>query len=165
MSRNRVIGRDGTLPPELNFPKDKKHFRNVTMGKTIAVGRVTEEGIERDFGQPLPGRRTLVITNQKHYVPPKGFGVEVVRNIGQIVARCRHEEIFVIGGGQIYNAFAPYVTRMIITEVDVDIKGDTFFTEIDKNIWQEGDKKSFPADTKNKYPFSIVEYIRKPPSK
>jgi dihydrofolate reductase len=158
-SRNGVIGNKGDVPWDL--PADRLHFKDKTKGKIVVVGRITEESIERRLKKPLPGRKTLILTTKKNYKAPSDE-CQVITNFRRILALSRHKEVFVIGGQKIYSLFLEYAQRLLITEVDADVQGDTFFPMLDMSIWQEKSRTSHPADEKNHFPFSIVEYIRQP---
>jgi dihydrofolate reductase len=130
VSRNGVIGRDGGLPWRIST--DLKRFKEITTGKPVVMGRKTWESLPR---KPLPGRRNIVISRQPDY---SADGAEVVQTAEAAVALCRSEpEIAVIGGGEVYRLFWPVVDRLYLTEVDLDIGGDTFFPEIPAGEWRE----------------------------
>lgn len=130
VSRNGVIGREGGLPWKIS--SDLKRFKEITMGKPVLMGRKTWDGLPR---KPLPGRRNIVITRKPGYVAE---GAEVVSNAEQAIALCGGEpEIAVIGGGEIYRLFWPKVDRLYLTEVDLDVEGDTHFPDVRAQEWRE----------------------------
>jgi dihydrofolate reductase len=130
VSRNGVIGRQGGLPWKIS--SDLKRFKEITMGKPVLMGRKTWEGLPR---KPLPGRRNIVITRKPDYV---AAGAEVVSTAEQALALCEGEpEIAVIGGGEIYRLFWPKVDRLYLTEVDLDVEGDTHFLDVRAQEWRE----------------------------
>ena len=133
MTPSRVIGKDGDLP--WHIPEDLRHFRRVTMGHAILMGRTTHESI----GRALPGRTNVVITRQRD----KTFeGCLVAHGLQEAIDMARSggdEEPRVIGGGAIYALALPLATRLLLTEVQMDVQGDTFFPEIDWNEWEEVD--------------------------
>lgn len=125
MSKNGVIGCENKLPWHL--PEDLKHFKKVTMGKPVIMGRKTFESI----GRILPGRKNIIISRQRDL---KIEGVEVASSLGDAIKLCVGvEEAFVIGGAQIYLEALPRVTRLYITEIDKEFLGDAKFPEIDLN--------------------------------
>jgi dihydrofolate reductase len=134
MTPSRVIGRGGGIPWHL--PEDMKHFRRVTKGHAVIMGRATYDSI----GQPLPGRRTIVVSRK----PGLAIGgCEVVDSLGRALelARERDEEPCVLGGAQIYAAALPLATRLVLTYLDDEHEGDTFFPEIDPDEWVEQERR------------------------
>ncbi|MDJ0974656.1 MAG: dihydrofolate reductase [Planctomycetota bacterium] len=129
-ARNRVIGRAGGLP--WREPEDLRHFKRVTMGHAIVMGRVSHASI----GRALPGRRNLVVTRNPDYEAP---GCEVFPTLEAALEAAWSEDAcpFVIGGAQIYALALPRVTRLEITELALDVEGDTFFPELDAEAWRE----------------------------
>lgn len=130
VSRNGVIGRAGGLPWHIS--SDLKRFREITMGKPIIMGRKTWESLPK---KPLPGRRNIVITRQADY---RATGADVVTSAEAARALCGAEpETAVIGGGEIYRMFWPLADRLYLTEVDIEIDGDTRFPEVVAAEWIE----------------------------
>jgi len=129
-ARREVIGRDGALP--WHEAEDLAHFKNTTMGHAILMGRKTYESI----GHALPGRRNLVISRQSDYVAE---GCEVFGSLEAAIEAAREMDgdPMVVGGAAIYAAALPYVTRMIVTFLDRDVEGDTFFPAYDPGDWRE----------------------------
>jgi dihydrofolate reductase len=153
MAKNRVIGVNNTLPWHL--PADLKHFKSLTMGHHIVMGRKTYESI----GKPLPGRTSVVVTRNAGYSVP---GVIVVHSLKQALASCGNdEEIFVIGGAELYRQAIKFADRIYLTEIDADISGDAHFTEFDSRFWQEAGRECHEADEKNAHPYHFVLYDRK----
>jgi len=152
MDKNRLIGRENGLPWHL--PADFNHFKQVTMGKPIVMGRKTFESI----GKPLPGRKNIVISRT-------GFnaeGVITVDSIDKAFAEVANEnEIMVIGGASFYEQMIGRADRMYLTHVDAECDGDSWFPEIDMADWEIEDEKSYSADEKNNYSFKIITYQRK----
>lgn len=129
LAKNRVIGRDNTLPWRL--PEDLKHFKATTLGHPMLMGRKTWESLPG----LLPGRRHIVVTRQADYVAP---GAEVVHSLEAglaLLVEC--PQVFVVGGGELYRLAMPLAQRMILTEVDLQPEGDTTFPEILASDWQE----------------------------
>ena len=130
VSRNGVIGREGGLPWTIST--DLKRFKEITMGKPVVMGRKTWESLPR---KPLPGRRNIVITRKPGYVAE---GAEVAPDSREAIALCGGEpEIAVIGGGEIYRLFWPLVDRLYLTEVDIEVEGDTHFPAVRAEEWRE----------------------------
>ncbi|MGZ4600204.1 MAG: dihydrofolate reductase [Oryzihumus sp.] len=128
---NRVIGRDNDLPWRL--PEDLAHFKTVTMGHTLVMGRRTFDSI----GRPLPGRRIVVVTRQPDW---SREGVAVAHSLPEalrIAVADGDTEVFVVGGGQIYAEALPVATRLLLTEVEQSPEGDTLFPEVDGADWSE----------------------------
>ena len=129
MARNRVIGKDGALPWRL--PEDLKRFRSLTMGHPIVMGRKTYDSI----GRALPGRRNIVISRQPDLAIE---GVETAASLAEALAMTSGaDEVFVIGGQQIYQAALPIADRIELTQIDTDFEGDVLFPEIDPAQWRE----------------------------
>ena len=149
-SRNGVIGKNNQLPWHL--PADLKHFKAVTMGKPIVMGRKTFESI----GRPLPGRKNIVISRQRNFQAP---GCAVFHSIDEALASLVQEsEIMVIGGANIYEQFIDKADRIYRTVVDVSVEGDVYFPELPSNEWVLESEESFLADEKNQlnYAFQVL---------
>lgn len=130
----RVIGRNGQLP--WHEPEDLKHFKATTSGHAIIMGRKTWDSL----GKPLPKRRNLVITRQPGFV---AAGAEVYADIATAIAAARttDPEPCIIGGGTIYAQAMPHVTKLVLTEVRIDVSGDALFPQIDERQWRETDRR------------------------
>lgn len=135
MAENRVIGRDGGLP--WRIPADLKHFKQLTMGKPIVMGRKTFDSI----GRPLPGRPNIVVTRDR---AKRWDGVEVAANVDsalrlaeQHADRLGVDEIMLIGGAELYRAVLPRAARMYLTLVHEPAEGDTLFPDYDSAAWRE----------------------------
>ena len=158
MSRNRVIGRDNTLPWRL--PLDMKHFMSSTLGKPVIMGRKTLESMK----SPLPGRTNIVLTTNRTY---ERDGVKVVHDLDAALqlaeAQCEidgQDEIMIIGGADIYALALPLAHRLYITHVEADVEGDVFFPEFDLGEWECKSTQSFPEDERHSAPFTIAVYER-----
>jgi dihydrofolate reductase len=134
----RVIGRGGSLP--WHEPEDLRHFRHLTMGHALLMGRRTHESI----GRPLPGRRNLVLTRDRAYQAP---GCEVVGSLEEGLAAARTSDPcpFVIGGASLYAAALPRATLLFVTEVAARVAGDTFFPPWDEDAWRETRRREAAA--------------------
>ena len=127
MAKNRVIGKDNQMPWHL--PEDLKHFKAMTMSKPIVMGRKTFESI----GRPLPGRHNIVITRQGNY---QHDGITCVSSFEQAIeAAGECDELVVMGGGQLYAELLPKADVLYLTEIDLQVEGDTFFPEWDDGSW------------------------------
>jgi len=134
MGPGRVIGRDGGLP--WHFSEDLKHFRTVTTGHAIIMGRKTWDSI----GRPLPKRRNIVVTRQREL---EIDGCEVVHSLEAAIALAREDdpEPRVIGGSTLYELALPLATRLYLTEVGKAVEGDTFFPHFDPEDWTELERR------------------------
>ena len=151
--KNRLIGRDNGLPWHL--PADLKHFKSLTMGHHMIMGRKTFESI----GKPLPGRTTVIITRQKNY---RAEGCIVVHHLDEALECCRNEEeVFIIGGAQIFDCTMPLADRLYITEIDHTFDGDTHFPEISADDWEQISSEHHEADEKNNWGYTFINYKRK----
>ncbi len=162
IGNNNEIGRKNDLL--WNMPADMKHFRETTSGHTVVMGQRTFEslgvGADGTPGKPLPNRRNIVITLDQTF---KREGVEVVHSVEELLRLIKaiDEEVFVIGGGQIYKLMIKHADRLYITHVNASFPdADTFFPEIDSS-WKQVSREEHPRDEKNAYPyaFSIYEKI------
>ena len=135
MANGRVIGKNGGLPWHL--PEDLKHFKALTMGHAIVMGKTTWDSI----GKPLPGRTSIVVTRQQGLPFPEG--VLVAHSLEEAIARARavDPEPFVIGGAQIYAAALPFATHLHVTLMDRDIEGDTYFPEWHEASFRETERR------------------------
>lgn len=150
---NGIIGRDNTLPWHL--PQDLRHFKSVTMGHPVIMGRKNYE----DIGKPLPGRLNIVISRDKSFFAQ---GCVMAHSIEEAISAAdTNEEVFVIGGAQIYRLFLPLVNKMYITEVHTEAKGDIRFPDFDKALWKTVSREDHKADNNNPYDYSFVVYERK----
>ena len=152
MDRNHLIGNKNQLPWHL--PADFAHFKSVTMGKPIVMGRKTYESI----GKPLPGRTNIVLSRK----PDSQFeGVECVSSFAEAVALVPDaQEIMVIGGSTIYEMLLPEVNRLYFTYVDAEFEGDAWFPDFDEKQWLEKESIIRPADEKNHYDCRFVTLER-----
>jgi dihydrofolate reductase len=134
VARNGVIGQNNQLPWRL--PEDLKRFRAITMGHHIIMGRRTWESIKR----PLPGRTSVVVTRRADYAAP---GALVVHSLADALAACTgDDEVFVIGGAEIYREALPLADRIYLTRIDADYAGDAFFPPLPKQEWGEAGRES-----------------------
>jgi dihydrofolate reductase len=154
MARNRVIGRDNALPWHL--PEDLKHFKAVTLGKPILMGRKTFESI----GKALPGRANLVLTRDAAWERP---GVVAVCSVDEALQRSAGaDELAGIGGAEVFQLLMPLATRIYLTRVEADIAGDTVFPPLDRSEWLEVASRRVAADERNAYDMTFVTLARAP---
>lgn len=148
VSKNGVIGREGGLPWHIS--SDLKRFKEITMGKPVVMGRKTWESLPR---KPLPGRRNIVITRQRGFAPE---GAEVAATPEEALALCGDApEVAVIGGGEIYRLFWPLVDRLYLTEVDLEVEGDTHFPAVSPAEWREVGREVHPRGEKDSAAFTL----------
>jgi dihydrofolate reductase len=147
-SENGVIGRDNGMPWHL--PDDLKHFKALTLGKPVLMGRRTFDSI----GRPLPGRTNLVLTRSPEWSVP---GVTVVADLDAAIrAAAGAAELVVAGGAQVYALALPRATRIYLTRIHASVNGDTHLPDIDLAQWQETARALHPADARHPYAMSFV---------
>ncbi|MCZ8184797.1 MAG: dihydrofolate reductase [Beijerinckiaceae bacterium] len=159
VARNGVIGRDNRLLWRLK--SDMRHFRALTMGKPILMGRKTFDSI----GKPLPGRHTIVITRDRGWTHP-GVAVAHDPESGLALARAlavqhRQDEVMIGGGSEIYRHFLPVADRLEITEVDLSPEGDAVFPVVDPLVWREASRQSFTKNADDEADFRFLTYLRR----
>ena len=152
MAKNRVIGRDGQLPWRL--PEDLKRFKQLTMDHHIVMGRKTWESI----GRLLPGRHHVIVSRTPGYSVP---GARIVDSIDAAIAACgQDDEIFVIGGGEIYALALPVADRILLTEIEQDFEGDAYFPVLRPGEWRESERlRSKDAESGLAYSFVTLERV------
>lgn len=148
-ANGRVIGKDGKMPWHL--PNDLKYVKNTTTGHTVVMGRKTFESI----GRPLPHRRNVVLTRNEHFDAP---GVEVVHSKSDVLAL---GDVFILGGANVYAQFLDEADRLYITEIDLDVEGDTFFPDWNREAFTLVSKEEGTLDEKNTIPHTFYVYERK----
>lgn len=155
LTTNGAIGNKGGLLYYL--PADLKHFKNLTTGHTIVMGRKTFESLPKGA---LPNRRNVVITRQADYAAP---GIEVFHSFEEALHACQaDDEVYVIGGESVYEAALPQADRLCLTHIDaVPDEADTYFPTYNKEEWEEESREHHEPDEKNKLAYDFVNYIRK----
>jgi dihydrofolate reductase len=154
MDENGVIGREGALPWRL--PADLRFFRNTTMGHHLVMGRKTWDSI----GRALPGRTTVVVSRDRSLAIP---GVHVARDLDEAIAKADaagDDEVFVVGGAQIYAAALPRADRVYLTRVHAEVPGDVVFSAFDPTAWREVAREDHAADDSHAHAFSICTLER-----
>lgn len=157
MARNRVIGKNNTLPWHL--PADLKHFKALTMGHPIIMGRKTYESI----GRVLPGRTNVIVTRQKAY---QVLGAITVNSIDDALKVCQegvegNDEVFLIGGAELYRQTLGRCNRIYATEIQRDFDGDAFFPRIDMEEWQEISREKHFSEEADAFDYHFVTFDHK----
>jgi len=160
MAKNRIIGADNDMPWHL--PADLKHFKAITLGKAVIMGRKTYESI----GRALPGRPNIVITSNADYSlsdatvvdsPESAFEVAKVLSSEQ----SENDEVMIIGGGTIYQSFLDKADTLYLTHIDLDVDGDTQFPDYEAAAsWKEVSREAHSADEKNAHSYTFVTLVR-----
>ncbi|MGQ0738480.1 MAG: type 3 dihydrofolate reductase [Bacteroidota bacterium] len=151
---NNAIGKDGKMPWRL--PNDMKHFKNITWGMPVVMGRKTFESL----GKVLPGRKNIIISRQPGW---KADGTVVVKSIEDALFVAREtdaKEVMVVGGGEIYKALFDKASRIYLTRVEAEPEADTFFPSLDPKQWWLVNQKNHEADEKNAYNYSFQTWER-----
>ncbi len=153
MAKNRVIGLNNQMP--WHMPADLSHFKQVTMGKPVVMGRKTYDSI----GRLLPGRRNIVVSRQQK---PIGFIADWVHSIEDALAMLTAEsEVMVIGGAELYRQTLPLADRLYLSEFDLDVQGDAFFPDyMSVGQWRLSSKQEFKADAKNQANYRFLQFER-----
>lgn len=151
VAQNGIIGTGGTMP--WHITEDFRHFKAITTGHSVVMGRKTYDSI----GRPLPNRRNIVITRNTQLSIE---GCEMASSLEGALAMCEgEEEVFIIGGGEIYRQAMPLARKLHITHVGVEVEGDTRFPEIGPE-WREVGREEFERGKEFEHPFSFVDYER-----
>lgn len=152
VSKNGVIGKDNALP--WYYKRDLQYFKEVTYGHTVLMGRKTFDSIVKKLGSPLPGRKNVVVTNNPQFSYPD---VEVVLDLNAYVKKHQdtEEEIFVIGGAQIFQETLSSCKRLYITHIDKEYDGDVFFPKMDLSEY-----KVIKKETEDVLTFFVYEKVK-----
>lgn len=149
VARNGVIGARGKLPWHL--PEDLKHFRKLTLGHPVIMGRRTWESL----GKPLAGRENIVVSRKTGFAAP---GASVAATLAGAVALCSGEALaFVIGGAELYAAALPLADGLVLTEIDADYEGDTRFPDWDRKAWRATQKETHTSGEGVRFDFVLYE--------
>ena len=155
VAKNNVIGKDNRLIWHL--PDDLRRFKTITSGKTIIMGRKTFESL----GRVLPKRKHIVLCKSGK-LEIENEQVEVIKDVSELDRYINDtEEHFVIGGASIYKLLLDKVTKMYITRINEDFEGDTYFPQIDENMWKIVEQIKGPRDEENPYDYDYITYERK----
>lgn len=151
MAQNRTIGVNNTLP--WRCPEDLRHFKALTMGHHMIMGRKTFDSI----GKPLPGRTTVVVTRNPEL---KIEGCVMAHSLDEAIAACGEDEIFIVGGAEIYAQALPLADTLYITEIRQNVEGDAHFPEFDKNTWHEVAREQRSQNEPQPLEYDFVTYRR-----
>ena len=156
-SENNALGKNNKIVWHL--PDDFKRFKKLTTGHAIIMGRKTFES----FDKPLPNRTHIIITRQINYVPKEYSEPCIVVDSMEEALKIasNDEDVFVIGGGEIYNLGMPFADKIELTRVHANFEADAFFPEINQNDWQLTEEEFHPKDEKHGYSFSFQTFLRK----
>ncbi len=152
--RNHLIGRNGQLPWHL--PADARFFRQQTTGHAVIMGKRTFLSL----GKPLPKRRNLVLSSTL----PEQPGILLFPMLAELANWITHhpdDQLFVIGGVQLYQELMPMADRLLVTKIDAAFDGDTFMPAINMDNWQIQSTETHKADEKNQWPYTFMTYVRK----
>ena len=155
-SRNGVIGQDGGLPWHIS--SDLKLFKQITLGKPVIMGRKTWDSLPR---KPLPGRRNIIISRKADFLAQ---GAEVAQSVGEALALAKIDhpaEIAVIGGGEVYRLFLALADKIYLTEVDLEVEGDTFFPKLEPTEWEQVENKLYERGINDSASFALKQFKRK----
>ncbi|MFQ0990939.1 type 3 dihydrofolate reductase [Gilliamella apicola] len=158
MAHNRVIGLNNQMPWHL--PADLAWFKKNTLNKPVIMGRKTFESI----GRPLPNRHNIVISRQIESIDNKISNVSWVKSIDGAISLAQAQqpdEVFIIGGGNIYQQVLPLIERLYLTHIDAELQGDTYFPDYLSEQWQVIYQEEHQADEKNSYPYQFKILQRK----
>ena len=158
MAHNRVIGLNNQMPWHL--PADLAWFKKNTLNKPVIMGRKTFESI----GRPLPNRHNIVISRQIESSDNKISNVSWVKSIDEAISLAQAQqpdEVFIIGGGNIYQQVLPLIDRLYLTHIDAELQGDTYFPDYLPEQWQVIYQEDHQADEKNSYPYQFEILQRK----
>jgi dihydrofolate reductase len=152
MDKNHAIGIENRLPWHL--PADLQHFKKLTLGKPVLMGRNTYESI----GKPLPGRLNIVVTRNESYQAP---GCTMAHSFEDAISKAGdHEEIMIIGGASFYEHALPRAHRLYLTFVDTEVQGDAFFPVWNPDEWRAIERESHRADEKNAFNYEFITLER-----
>lgn len=159
VAQNGVIGKDGAMPWRLGT--DLQRFKSLTLGHPIIMGRKTWQSL----GRPLKGRANIVISRDKSFVPQGAYIAHSFPEAEALAtAHATHFSVnaaFIIGGGEIYKHYLPFVKTMFLTEILSSVPGDSFFPPFDKSAWQIVACENTPISDKDEYPTRFVTYQRR----
>lgn len=147
-ANNYVIGNQGCIPWKIKG--EQKRFKELTTGNVVVMGRRSYE----EIGRPLPNRMTIVISNTKNY---DDTNVKTVRTLEEAIEIAGDKDIYISGGARLYEEALPMIEKMYITEINLNIEGDTYFPLFDKNKFTKEINQMFDGDI----PYSYVTYVKK----
>jgi dihydrofolate reductase len=157
VAANGVIGRDNRMPWHL--PEDLAYFKRLTLGHPVVMGRKTYESILVTLGKPLPGRTNIVVTRQPGFSAP---GCTVAASVDAALAAARDaDEVFVIGGAEIYRLALQRADRVYLTRIDAAFAGDIRFPALDPAEWREASREDHPPAGERAFGFAFLRYERR----
>ncbi len=152
MARNRTIGINNTLP--WRIPEDLKHFKALTMGHCIIMGRKTFDSI----GKPLPGRTSIVVTRKRDL---KIEGCTMAHSLEEAITSCANEdEVFIVGGAELYALAMPLTATLYVTEIQQNVEGDAHFPQFDRGQWKEISREERTQESPQALEYHFVTYQR-----
>jgi dihydrofolate reductase len=154
ISKNNVLGKDNRLLWKLS--DDMKMFRQLTTGNTVIMGRKTFDSM----GKALPNRNNIIITRNPNFSAPDCLTSNSLKE-AIMLGEKSNSKIYIIGGGEIYKQAMNDAEELIITQVDCTIDGDTYFPEINTNVWLKNEGIHYTKNDKNEFDFEVVKYLRK----
>ena len=160
MARNRVIGRANALPWRL--PADMAHFKALTTGHPVIMGRKTFESLRR----PLPNRTNIIVSRDRDYAPPAclvAHSLDEALDMASLKSAPPERLVFIIGGENLYRQALPLAQRLYITQIEADVEGDAYFPEFDRHEWTECERHDHPADENNAFACTFLTLERKTP--
>lgn len=153
MDRNRLIGANNAMPWYL--PDDLAYFMRTTLGHTVLMGRKTYESLGK---KPLKNRKNIIVTRDHHY---KAEGCIIMHSLQEALDTLKNEDVFVIGGADIYKQMLPYAQKLYVTNIDHTFKGDSWFPAFDLSEWTLISSREGNVDERNPYPHTFNIYERK----
>ena len=152
LAANRAIGKDNELLWQL--PEDMRNFRETTRGKPVIMGRKTWESLPEAF-RPLPGRHNIVVSRDPDY---QAAGATLAGSLADALGQAADvEEVFVIGGGELYSQALPLASRLYLTEIEQDFDGDVFFPEVQPQDWEEISRQPSQGTTGPLFSFAVYQ--------
>lgn len=157
MAEDRLIGAKGKIPWAGALPRDMEHFRAITMGHALIMGRTTWDSIPERF-RPLPGRINIVMSRDTDFAAK---GALIARDIDEALALTEGKDVMVIGGAQIYALFLPIATHLELTIVGGKFAGDAYFPPFEGADWQTTEEVAHPAKGRDAFPMTFLSLVRK----
>lgn len=149
VAKNQVIGKDNDIPWYLST--DLKFFKKTTLNHHVVMGRKSFQSI----GQPLPKRTNIILTTNPFFIASGCITAHTIEEALNIAFDNGEEEVFIIGGAQVYELALPYLDKLYYTEVEAEPDGDTFFPEMDWSAWKLLSQKKYPAGERDDFPFTV----------
>lgn len=155
LAKNRVIGKNNDLPWRL--PDDMKYFMEITKGHCVIMGRKNYDSLPIKF-RPLSNRINIVVTRQLNFEAAGCIVVHSMDDALQVAHQQKEEEVFVMGGAEIYTQALPVANRLYLTEIEAEIEGDTYFPAVNHTMYKEISRTKHAIDEKHRYAFDFVVY-------